>query len=232
VSRQALALLMVLGAAATAAAQAPTQAPAPATRPQPGPPGRETASLWAFGDLGYTRFTASESFDATLGAPTAVVFGGGAEVRLAQRIFAGVRFGYFQGKGERVFVHDGERFSLGIPMTVTIKPVLVTAGYRFGGPRSMVRPYVGAGIGWYRYEETSEFATPSEDVSERFTGYHVLGGGEYRLSDRIGLAGEAEWSTVPDALGQDPSGVSAVFDETDLGGVTLRIKLTIRGFGN
>ena len=41
----------------------------------------------------------------------------------------------------------------------------------------------------------------------------------------LGVAGEASWSTVPDAIGD--SGVSAAFDETDLGGTTFRVKITI-----
>lgn len=230
--RRALALLFVLGAATSAAAQAPPTAARPQPPRPPTAPVRETTAVRAFGDLGYTWFTATESFEATLGSPSAAVFGAGAEVTLPQRIFAGVRVGYFQADGERAFVFNGERFGLGIPMTVTIKPVLVTGGYRFGGPRSTVRPYVGGGVGWYGYEETSEFAAASEDVSDRFTGYHLLGGAEYRLSRLIGLAGEGEWSTVPDALGQEPSSVSAAFDETDLGGFTLRVKLTVKIIGN
>jgi hypothetical protein len=36
-----------------------------------------------------------------------------------------------------------------------------------------------------------------------------------------------QWSTVPDALGQDPNGVSAAFDETNLGGVAFRVKFIV-----
>jgi len=32
---------------------------------------------------------------------------------------------------------------------------------------------------------------------------------------------------VPDALGQHPSSAAAAFDETDLGGFTVRIKLVV-----
>ena len=47
------------------------------------------------------------------------------------------------------------------------------------------------------------------------------------MSRAVGISGEAEWSTVPNALGQTPSGASAAFDETDLGGVTFRIKVVV-----
>lgn len=181
----------------------------------------------AFGDLGYTSFTAKESFEATLGSATGIVFGGGAEVVLPQRIFVGVRFSRFTAEGERVFVAGGETFRLGIPMTVTVTPVLLSGGFRFGTPRSRVLPYVGGGIGWHRYQEASTFATGDDDVHETFQGYHVLGGAEFRVSRLLGVAGEAEWATVPGALGQHPLSASAAFDETDLGGLTLRVKVVI-----
>ena len=88
-------------------------------------------------------------------------------------------------------------------------------------------PYGGAGVGRHRYVETSTFAEASENVSERFTGYHVLGGAEFRLARWLSAAGEAQWATVPDALGDDPNGVSREFDESDLGGVTVRLKIVV-----
>jgi opacity protein-like surface antigen len=100
------------------------------------------------------------------------------------------------------------------------------AGYRGDFGRRIV-PYGGGGIGWHRYRETSRFAEASENVDERFQGYHLLGGAEFRVARWIGTAFEAEWSTVPDALGTDPNGVSTAFDETDLGGVTFRVKIVV-----
>ena len=98
---------------------------------------------------------------------------------------------------------DGEVFPLGIDMKVGITPIEFSAGYRFqprGRTRNMT-PYVGGGIGWHRYSETSDFADSGEDVSETFTGYHALGGVEFRMSRSFALAGEAQWTTVPDAFG-------------------------------
>jgi opacity protein-like surface antigen len=207
------------------AADAMAQAGATGPRPQPAP--RETTSFRVFGDVGYTSFTAAESFEAILGSSSGSVLGGGGEVVLPQKIFVGVRLSRFQAEGERVFVFNGERFALGIPMTVKVTPLLLSAGYRFGSTRSAVRPYVGGGIGWHKYEETSEFADADENVNETFTGYHMLGGAEFRLSRLLGVAGEAEWATVPDALGQDPGGVSAAFNETNLGGFSVRVKLVV-----
>jgi opacity protein-like surface antigen len=180
-----------------------------------------------FADLGGTRFTAGQSFDAVLGTHTGVVFGGGVEVIVARDFFINVHASRFQKDGTRVFVLNEEVFDLGIPTTVRVTPVQITGGYRFKVGRRQIVPYVGGGVGWYRYSETSDFATGDEDVSETFTGYHLLGGAEVRLSRLFGVSGEVEWSGVPDALGQSPNSVSAAFDETDLGGVTFRVKIVV-----
>jgi hypothetical protein len=48
-----------------------------------------------------------------------------------------------------------------------------------------------------------------------------------RLARWFGVGGEVQLSTVPDALGQDPNGVSAAFEERNLGGVAFRVKFVI-----
>ncbi len=200
------------------------------TRPVPRPPAAPAAastSIRGFADLASTMFAASESFETILGASTGTLFGGGGEVILPQRIFVSVRASRFQKEGERVFVFDGQTFGLGIDTTVRVTPIELTAGYRFGPPRWRVVPYAGGGLGWHRYEETSAFAEDDENVNETHRGYHLMGGVELRLARWLGVGGEAQWTTVPDALGQDPNGVSAAFDETDLGGATLRVKVVI-----
>jgi opacity protein-like surface antigen len=197
----------------------------PPARPAPAP--RETFGIRGFGDVGQTTFTAKESFEAVLGKTSALVFGGGVEAVLPQRIFFGVRVSRFEETGQRVFVFNDTVFPLGIDSTITVTPVEVTAGYRFGGSRSRVVPYGGGGIGWHKYEESSEFAEDAENVRETNTGYHVVGGVELRITRWLAASGEAQWTTVPDALGQNPNSVSAVFGETDLGGTTFRIKVVV-----
>lgn len=179
-----------------------------------------------FGDVGSTTFAAEKSFNAVLGSETGRVFGGGVEAVLPQRVFVNVRASRFREVGQRVFLFNGEQFDLGIPTTITVTPVELTGGYRFDFGRRLV-PYGGAGLGWHRYEETSRFADASENVNERFTGYHVVGGAEVRLVRWIGAAAEVQWATVPDALGDDPNSVSHEFDESDLGGVTFRFKVVV-----
>lgn len=180
-----------------------------------------------FADLGVTMFTATESFKAVLDSSTGIVFGGGGGVVLPQKIFVDVRASRFKKDGTRVVVTDGQIFDLGIANTITITPVEVTGGYRFGRPRDSLRPYAGGGISWYRYAESDAFATATEAVNETFTGFHVLGGAEFRVHKYFGVAGEVAWAGVPDALGQQPGSVGTAFDETDLGGTTFRVKLVI-----
>ena len=182
--------------------------------------------LRGFADIGTTAFTATQSFETVLGAAGGSLFGGGVEVVLPQRIFVSLRASRFRQTGERVFLLNGERFGLGIPTTVTVTPLELTGGYRFDFGWRLV-PYTGAGIGWHVYDETSRFAEVAENVKERFQGYQIVGGAEFRFARWIGAAAEAQWATVPDALGADPNSVSAEFHESDLGGTTLRVKIVV-----
>ena len=196
-------------------------------RPAPARPAtRQPLAIRGFGDLGMVRFAASDAFEATLGSPSGVFFGGGVEVVLPQQWFVGLRLSHFDKSGERVFVQDNEAFPLGIDMKVAITPIEVSAGYRFRSGRRNLIPYLGGGIGWHRYTETSDFADAAEDVKETFTGYHVLGGAEYRVGRMFAIAGEAQWTTIPDAL----SGVSSAadaFGESNLGGIGFRVRFVV-----
>ena len=196
-------------------------------RPAPARPAtRQPLAIRGFGDLGIVRFAASDAFEATLGSPSGVFFGGGVEVVLPQQWFVGLRLSHFDKSGERVFVQDNEAFPLGIDMKVAITPIEVSAGYRFRSGRRNLIPYLGGGIGWHRYTETSDFADAAEDVKETFTGYHVLGGAEYRVGRMFAIAGEAQWTTIPDAL----SGVSSAadaFGESNLGGFGFHVRFVV-----
>lgn len=189
----------------------------------------QQTSIRGFGDIGLTRFAAADAFKATLGSSTGAFFGGGVEVVLPQRFFFNVRLSRFEKTGERVFVDEGEVFPLGIEMTVGITPVEVTGGYRFQprGRTGNVIPFVGGGVGWHRYSEKSDFAQTGDDVDERFTGYHVLGGVEFRMSRWFGVTGEAQWTTVSDALGGEVSSAAEAFGESNLGGLGFRVRFVI-----
>lgn len=159
-----------------------------------------------------------------LGKESGPIYGGGAEVVLRGTWF--VRFGAwrFKDEGERAVRLENQTFRLGIPLTVSILPIEVSAGYRMPlGRRRLLVPYVGAGVSSYSYKESSAFASGDENVNERFTGYQILGGLEYRLHRFVGVAGEVQYTTVPDAIGA--GGLSAEFNEKDLGGVIVRARV-------
>jgi hypothetical protein len=182
--------------------------------------------LGGFAMIGSMSFAAAESFDAVLGGHRGLIFGGGARVGLPLGgLFAEVGAWRFRQDGERVFISGGEVFPLGIPVEVTITPIEITGGWRFRTLSSSLVPYAGAGWSSYRYQETSRFADAAENVEDRFSGFHLLGGVELKLRSWLGVAGELTWTTVPDAIGA--GGAAEEFSETDLGGSSLRLKVTI-----
>lgn len=191
------------------------------------PSAAQSIDIKGYGMVGTMRFAASESFEAVLGSSSGVVFGGGAEVGLPiGGLYVGIGAWRFEDDGERVFISGSEVFPLGIPLKVTITPVEITGGWRFKNLSPRVVPYVGAGWSSFAYEETSEFAAAGEDASERFNGFHLLGGAEVRVLKWMGVAGEIAWTRIPDGLGT-PGSASEHFDETDLGGTSLRLKITV-----
>jgi hypothetical protein len=123
--------------------------------------------------------------------------------------------------GSRAFVANGQPVSLGIPITVAMTPIEVGGGWRFpisSAPR--VTPYAGGEYVAVMYSETSQFAGSGDNVSQTSSGYGVLGGVEVRLFKWVIAGGEAQFRSIPNALGH--GSVSQDFGETNLGGFTVR----------
>jgi opacity protein-like surface antigen len=189
---------------------------------QPVPAAEGPFSIRVFGDAGVDRFNASRSFTAIFATDTGGVYGGGVEVVVRQGWWFRVGAWRFRDEGERALRLENQTFRLGIPLEVTIVPVEINGGYRFRRGSRLV-PYVGAGVSSHSYQERSPFSEAAENVDERFTGYQALGGVEYRLHRWFRVAGEVQYTSVPDALGA--GGISADFDETDLGGTIVRARI-------
>jgi hypothetical protein len=189
-----------------------------------GPPSvaARRVSLLGFGEWGYTRFAAHESFAAILDHSGGTAFGGGVELRLGPGLFLNGSVEHFSQTGQRAVVVDGDVFRLGIPDTISLTPIATTMGWRFVNERAI--PYVGAGVGKVLYKEMFRFADPLDNIDRQFTSYHVVGGLEFR-NEWVGTAFELEYSRVPDALGL--GGVSAAFHESNLGGIVGRIKIIV-----
>ena len=198
-------------------------------RPPPRPPVAAVAveprvGLRAFGQVGLRGFTSRRSFEAIFGEPHGLAFGGGLQVRFRPGFYAQGSLERFRKTGQRVFIFDDAIFPLGIPNTITIDAIALTAGYRVP-LRRWLSPYGAGGIGTYRLREDSRFDEPAERVDERHVGYQAHGGVEFRIKTWLAVAGEAVYIVVPDALGA--TGVSAEFDEDDLGGWQLQVKILV-----
>jgi hypothetical protein len=186
-----------------------------------------------YGTAGVFTATAKESFTAILDKRNGTDIGAGAQIALQtgmlRGLFVQVDASRFEETGQRVFVEDREVFPLGIPLTIGLTPIEVSAGYRFnparrvrgGTVRSRFAVFAGGGIGSVGYRETDE----ADVFNERFTAYHVMGGADVTVWKMIQVGAEARYRTVPDSLGV--GGVSGEFNETDLGGTTIRVRFGI-----
>lgn len=177
-----------------------------------------------FGQFGTQLFTAGDSFEAVLDSKWGTAYGAGAQVVFSNGLFVQAAFDRFEKTGSRVIVSDTQVFRTSIPNTVTLTPILATIGYRETAARRVIG-YAGGGVGWHLLEEDSPALANTGSYSEGHIGYHVSGGAEFRLAPFAWLAGEVQWASVPDGLGE--SGIGAAFDESDLGATTFRIKVII-----
>lgn len=210
-------IALSVGAISAGAQQAPRARPAATSR---------SIQIGGYGMVGRLNLVARETFEAVIGKRSGPVFGGGANIGLPLGgLYVDMGGWRFQQEGERVFVTGSEVFKLGVPLTVTLTAVELTAGWRFRLRYARLVPYVGGGFTSYGYEESSSFAGPTEDVDERFKGYHLVGGAQFKVRRWLGIGAEFVWTTIPDALGT--GGVSQAFGDTNLGGTSLRAKITI-----
>jgi len=176
-----------------------------------------------YGEGAYTWFSANDSFKAIFDTSGGLFYGGGAQVYFGP-IYIDVGVSRFEKTGERAFVFEGDVFQVGIPDRITMTPLVVTAGYRFPAAGRSV-PYLGGGVGSLKFEETSDFADADDNVSEYFTSYHAVAGVEYSATRWLFVSGEVRYASVPDALGAP--GIAAEFDESNLGGVSVAVKVLV-----
>lgn len=185
---------------------------------------QSTVGARAYLTFGATWETASDTFDAVAGTSRASGIGGGATVTgLWQGLFVDVGVSRQRFDGERVFVLNGTAFPLGIPLEVTVRPIDIAAGWRVTAGR--VSPYAGGGATFLSYEETSDFAQPGENVSERKTGLVLLGGVDVALLRWLHAGAELRYRSVTGLLGT--GGVSEAFGEDDLGGTAVAVRVSV-----
>jgi opacity protein-like surface antigen len=178
-------------------------------------------------DAGYADLTnASRSADAVFGSSGGFTWGGAVRYDFTDSLYVSAGARLFEKEGERVFVADetSQVFPLGHPLSVRIVPARLNLGYRFTQLGSAV-PYVGAGAGLVSFREESTVGGVTESSSETKASFHVLAGFEYHRGS-FGIGTELSYSWVPDAIGI--GGVSAVYQETDIGGFQVVGKIVIR----
>lgn len=210
-------IVALLVATGTATAQTTVRRSAPS----------RSLELGGYAMVGQFTFASRESFDAILGTSSGTILGGGATVGLPWgNLFVDIGAWRYAADGERVLVLDGQVYPLGIPVDVSVVPLEISAGWKFRFRRlPRLIPYAAGGYTSMGYKETSSFSGGGEDVDERFGGYHLRGGAEFKITRRLGVAGELAWTTVPDAIGE--GGVSKAFNDDNLGGTSLRARITV-----
>ena len=181
-------------------------------------------SIRPYAALSMQRFAADATFDAIFGSATGALPGGGVLVT-RRRLFVEVEASRFRRNGERAFASDEDGFGVGIPLTVTITPIEITAGYRFRQQRFSLTPYVGTGLGVYRYREESPAAEPGEDVSATHAGWVMMAGAERQLHRYLAVSADLRYTHVPGILGQ--GGLSEAVGESNLGGLAIRFRFIV-----
>jgi hypothetical protein len=182
---------------------------------------RTPVRVLGFGQVGFESWMATNTFNAVFGSSGAPMFGGGVRIQRGT-LFVDGGFDWFENTTQGALVYNGI-FVPARPDSVRIIPIAATIGYRH--PGRIGTPYVGGGAGVTLYREASQFAVASENRSQAFAAYHILGGLELAGWGPVGLAVEAQFTTVPGALGA--SGLSSAYDEHNLGGFQVRAKVLI-----
>ena len=216
--------------APAAAAPRPALAPSPAAPPPDVPPPLAEPETRRFdlGVQGGIRWltAASQSAKALFDGETSdVELGGFVSYAVTRNVFLSATAQVFQKEGERVFLVDAEGpiVPLGHPLKLRLIPAHLVVGYRFH-PWPSVVPYlaVGGGVTFYREESTVGGVTESASTTK---GMGIAQAGVDFVTRGVLVGVQASWSTVPNAVGT--SGVSEVYGENDLGGVSVSIRLGV-----
>lgn len=209
--------LFLLMCAASGGAPASAQV----RRPPPRRNDTPSVSLRPFFIFAEEGFSATKTFSTVFGNAVQPYWGGGLEVALKNGFYVDVSASRFKKTGQRAFFFEGQGYGLGIPLAVTVTPLEVTGGGRFRVRRQLF-PYVGIGIGSYRYEEA---AAADQPFVKRHVGYLVVGGVEFRVSRWVALSGDAQYTRVSGIIGS--GGISKDAGESDLGGTAGRFHVII-----
>jgi hypothetical protein len=178
---------------------------------------RADSRAYLFGDA--TFLAASQSFKATVSTSRLSSVGFGLDVGVTRHIFAHVTVESMSHDGSRAIVDNGKAFSLGVSLSVKLRPVDIGAGWEIAA-RGHLEARAGGGVSLQKYDETSAFAAPGDDVHVTNHGYFVFGGADYAITRWLVAGGDVEFRSLPSAIGD--AGVSLSYRESDLGGYVVR----------
>jgi opacity protein-like surface antigen len=178
-----------------------------------------------YATAGIAQLAAQDTFEAVADTSQQPMFGGGVQLTNIWRgLFADLAVTQIQTiDGERVFVEDGEVFELNIPLEVEMRPVDLIGGWRLTFGR--ISPYVGGGVTFFSYKETSEGADPDENVNTRENGPVFLGGVDVSIVSWLHAGAEVRYRQVKGILGE--GGVSGEFSEDNAGGLTAAVRISV-----
>ncbi len=171
-------------------------------------------------------------------APTdlnSVTFGGEWAIGLGDHLEAGVGVGYLRGSAPSTYIDFVDDDGAEIRQDFTLEMAPITGMLRlFPFGDTVVRPYVGAGIGLFvwRYREVGEFIDfyDYSILRDRFVaggadvGGVVLGGLRVPLGDRLAAGVEVQYQRATGRLDLDDEFLA---DRIDLGGLTTRFTFRI-----
>lgn len=203
-----------LAGAAPAAAQTTVGPPVP----------REHAGFQVSLLVERERFAASKSFQAVLGTSSLTEVGAGVDAGLWKGLFARVAITHTRRTGSRVIVSGSDAYSLGVPLTLTLTPVEIGAGWRFAR-HNRVEPYVGVAALMQHYVEQSTGADPSENTNTTDSGATLFAGIDLTVVSRFKVEIEGLYRNLPNAVGS--SGAFQAFHEDNLGGGAVRLGLGV-----
>jgi len=196
---------------------------APAPRPKPG--------VRAYVLFDVESMAASRTFKATTGSARFNAFGGGVEAtNIWRRVFIRGAYSKMKKDAERAFVLEGQVIQNGVTGSVEMAPIELAAGWRAvpRAGRGRYAVYGGGGALFLRYKETYTLATSDEITDQTFNGGTVFGGMDVGLGKWIVAGVEAQYRTVPGAIGESETSVSKAFNEKNLGGFALRVLVGFR----
>ena len=106
---------------------------------------------------------------------------------------------------------------MGVPITVKLNTVEIAAGWRFPMRRHLkYTPYAGGAVLFTKYSEKSDFEQPIDPSRSPATATRSWAASTRRSTNGSTPPLRCSTGMVPDALGK--TGVSKLYEETDLGG--------------